>query len=55
MEEKIKKLMEEDYKGFIKELLKIETGVIDNIKLENLYNNFIEKDNMNLLNDEFYS
>lgn len=49
----INKMIDEDYEGFVKALITIETG-IDNLDLlDELYDRFMHNDGVNLINDYF--
>ena len=43
-------LQETDYRNFVKALVSIETNYIDDEKLNNMYEKFMEDDSTNLLN-----
>lgn len=49
----INDMMDKDYEGFIKSLVSIEKNITDPTKLNNIYNLFMDNDNVQLLNDKF--
>lgn len=51
--DKINKMVDEDYEGFVKALITIENGVEDPELLEELYDRFMNNDGVNLINDYF--
>lgn len=53
MKKIIENLMEEDYETFIKALISIEKTIDDKETLDCLYQEYMENDEMNLLNNQF--
>lgn len=49
----IEQMMANNYADFIKAMISIEKSVDDSQTLENLYTIYMERDDMNLLNDGF--
>lgn len=49
----INKMIDEDYEGFVKALIKIETGIDNPDLLDELYDRFMHNDGVNLINDYF--
>ena len=51
--DKINKMVDEDYKGFVKAMITIENGIEDPELLDELYDRFMNNDGVNLINDYF--
>lgn len=51
--DKINKMVDEDYEGFVKAMITIENGLEDPELLDELYNRFMNNDGVNLINDYF--
>jgi len=49
----INKMIDEDYEGFVKALITIETGIDNPDLLDELYDRFMHNDGVNLINDYF--
>jgi len=49
----INKMIDEDYEGFVKALITIETGIDNPELLDELYDRFMHNDGVNLINDYF--
>lgn len=49
----INKMIDEDYEGFVKALITIETGIDNSDLLDELYDRFMHNDGVNLINDYF--
>ncbi len=49
----INKMIDEDYEGFVKALITIETGIDNPDLLDGLYDRFMHNDGVNLINDYF--
>lgn len=52
--QQIQEMMDTDYCSFIKTLITIETGELNKDKLQNLYDSYMENDDLTLLNKFFY-
>ena len=52
--QQIQEMMDTDYCSFIKALISIETGELNNDKLQNRYGSYMENDDLTLLNKFFY-
>ena len=50
MKNMLLRLLESDYRNFVKALISIETNCTDEEKLDNMYEKFMEDDSVNLLN-----
>ena len=51
--DKINKIVDEDYEGFVKAMITIENGIEDPDLLDELYDRFMNNDGVNLINDYF--
>src|SRR5699024_7318556 len=51
--DKINKIVDEDYEGFVKAMITIENGIEDPELLDELYDRFMNNDGVNLINDYF--
>ena len=51
--DKINKMVDEDYEGFVKAMITIENGIEDPELLDELYDRFMNNDGANLINDYF--
>ena len=49
----INKMMKDNYKEFVKALISIELNIDNEKKLDDIYNQYMEKDEINLINDKF--
>ena len=52
--QEIEKMMSEDYGAFCKALFSIESGIDDETALENLYVDFMDNDEIQLINSEIF-
>lgn len=50
----IQNMMNEDYRSFIEALVSIEIGETDKDKLQDLYNSYMDNDDVTLLNEFFH-
>ena len=51
--DKINKMVDDDYEGFVKAMVTIENGIEDPELLDELYDRFMHNDGVNLINDYF--
>lgn len=51
--DKINKMVDDDYEGFVKAMITIENGIEDPELLDELYDRFMHNDGVNLINDYF--
>lgn len=51
--DKINKMVDEDYEGYVKAMITIENGIEDLELLDELYDRFMNNDGVNLINDYF--
>ena len=49
----LEKMLNENYKDFIKAIISIEKEINNKILLDKIYDKFMKNDNINLLNEEF--
>ena len=53
MRDRIENMVNANYRDFIKAIISIEKGVNDESVLDKLYDDYMDNDNLNLLNEEF--
>lgn len=49
----LNQMMDDDYRNFVKALISIEKGINDQVILDCLYEQFMENDDLHLLDEEF--
>ncbi len=53
MRARIEDIVNDNHRDFIKAMISIEKGINDESTLDKLYDTYMDKDNLNLLNEEF--
>ena len=53
MRARIEDIVNDNHRDFIKVMISIEKGINDESTLDKLYDTYMDKDNLNLLNEEF--
>lgn len=53
MRARIEDIVNDNHRDFIKAMISIEKGINDESTLYKLYDTYMDKDNLNLLNEEF--
>ena len=53
MRARIEDIVNDNHRDFVKAMISIEKGINDESTLDKLYDTYMDKDNLNLLNEEF--
>ena len=53
MRERIEDMVHDNYRDFVKAIISMEKGISDESVLDKLYDAYMDKDNLNLLHEEF--
>ena len=53
MRDRIEDMVNDNHRDFVKAIISIEKGINDERELDKLYDAYMDKDSLNLLNEEF--
>ena len=53
MRDRIEDMVNDNHRDFVKAIISIEKGINDERDLDKLYDTYMDKDSLNLLNEEF--